>query len=95
MTVPQFEQIIEADDYTGRPVALLKIADAPPSNRTVDVIDENNHWRLADGISGFNHYWSVDGVDCLWCARQRTAAEIAIWFAAGKPAEACPPRLLP
>lgn len=68
---------------------LLRLAEAVPSNRTVDVIDENNKWRFAPGVSAANHFWSTDGVECLWCAAVRTPVEIATWFDAGKPMEEC------
>lgn len=68
---------------------LLKLVDTPPSNRTVDVIDENNRWRFAPSVSSNNHFWSTDGAECLWCAQQRTPKQIAAWFASGKPDEVC------
>lgn len=71
--------------------ALERIAHALPSTRTVDVIDENNKWRFAPGVSAGNHFWSTDGAECLWCARQRSVAEITAWFDAGKPDEVCAP----
>lgn len=81
------QQII--DDPGERPVALVKVADLPWSTRTVDVCDENNRWRFAPGVTAFNHFWSTDGAECLWCAAQRTPEQIAAWFAAGKPSEEC------
>lgn len=69
--------------------ALEKVADSGSSSLIVDLIDENNKWRFAPGVSGARHFWSTDGIECLWCARQRTPAEIAVWFAAGKPQENC------
>lgn len=69
----------------------LRLVDSPPSVRTVEVGDENNKWRFAPGVSAQNHFWSTDGVECLWCAAQRTSGQIAGWFAAGKPDEACRP----
>lgn len=40
-------------------------------------------------LIGLNHFWSDDGVECLWCYRIRTPEEIAAWIADGKPAEEC------
>lgn len=72
-------------------VGLQKVADAQPTGRIVEVADENNKWRFAPGVKAINHFWSVDGVECLWCARQRSVPEIQVWFDAGKPDEACVP----
>lgn len=71
--------------------ALEVVADSERSNRIVDVIDGDNTHRFEPGLVPGNHFWSTNGVECLWCARQRTPDEIARWFAAGKPGEVCRP----
>lgn len=38
---------------------------------------------------GLMHCWSSDGVECLWCGKQRTPEEIAAWKEAGSPDEPC------
>lgn len=36
-----------------------------------------------------NHFWSVDGCECLFCTVTRTPEQVAEWRAAGSPEEKC------
>ena len=46
--------------------------------------------RLRLPNHNLTHFWSTDGIECLWCGAVRTADQIAEWDRAGKPKEGCP-----
>ncbi len=46
-------------------------------------------WQFSQTSDGRRHFWSTDDIECLWCRRRRTPAEIALWRQAGEPKEEC------
>ncbi len=50
-----------------------------------EIIAESPMIRDRLGLPNHNltHFWSTDGIECLWCGAVRTADQIAEWDRAG------------
>ena len=50
-----------------------------------EIIAESPMIRDRRGLPNHNltHFWSTDGIECLWCGAVRTADQIAEWDRAG------------
>lgn len=87
--LPQYPLCVPPDEPPSvNPHGLVRVG-AATSGKLEVANDTGEKWGWRRGMSGRHHFWSTDGIECLWCAGKRTPEEIRAWFEAGQPKEEC------
>lgn len=67
----------------------LAVVPRRQTNHEIIVSAGGRDWDFAFNPGGKHHFWSTDGVACLWCRMERSEEEITDWLTEGVSAEPC------